>query len=330
MKAKFNLTQIQSLTDELMTEVNHSLVDCLKSEVALIDQISHYIIHSGGKRIRPLIALLSGQAVNIDGKFAKKVVKVAAFIELIHTATLLHDDVVDESELRRGRETSNAVFGNAASVLVGDFIYTRSFQMMTDLDSIKILKIMSDATNVIAQGEVEQLINCNDVETTEDRYFSVIYGKTARLFEAACQCSALVCETDEKTVKALQDYGRYLGSAFQVMDDILDYQTSSEHFGKNLGDDFVEGKPTLPLIHALQNAHQDDKDFIKNAIINGGKREDLPKILQIFEQLGSLDYAKEKALAESKKAAEVIECLPNSDYKDALISLAILAVKRDY
>ncbi len=327
MQKKLSLEDIQLLIKEDMQGVNQTILNQLNSDVLLINQLGHYIISGGGKRIRPLIALLSAKAVGYQGQDH---INCAAFIEFVHTATLLHDDVVDESDMRRGKETANALFGNAASVLVGDFIYTRSFQMMTDVNSLKILKIMSDATNVIAEGEVQQLMNCNDPDTTEDSYMKVIYGKTARLFEAATQCAAVVANATPDIEKALQDYGCYLGTAFQLIDDILDYSANAESLGKNIGDDLAEGKPTLPLLHALNKGNAEEVALIREAIEQGGKREALDNILAIMVKYKSLDYAMGRAKEEAQKAVDSISILPESDYKDALISLAYISVDRTY
>lgn len=328
---QFSLEQIQALAEQDMQAVNAEILAQLNSEVILINQLGHYIIAGGGKRIRPLIAVLAARALGYQGD---KHITCAAFIEFVHTATLLHDDVVDESDKRRGRDTANAVFGNAASVLVGDFIYTRSFQMMTDVDSLKVLKVMSAATNALAEGEVQQLMNVNDPNTTEASYMRVIYNKTARLFEAATQCVAIVANADERIEQGLKNYGCYLGTAFQLIDDILDYSANSEQLGKNLGDDFVEGKPTLPLLHAMREAEKQGKSeqaaLIRQAIEHGGDTADLPKVLAIMQEHHSLDYAMQHAKAEAQKAVDALAVLPESEYKQALISLAYLSVDRSY
>lgn len=324
---QLTLEQIQSLAQADMQAVNAEILSQLNSEVILINQLGHYIIAGGGKRIRPLIAVLAARALGYEGD---KHITCAAFIEFVHTATLLHDDVVDESDLRRGRATANAMFGNAASVLVGDFIYTRSFQMMTDVDSLKVLKVMSSATNVLAEGEVQQLMNCNDPNTTEASYMMVIYSKTARLFEAATQCAAIIAGADEAQEEALKQYGCYLGTAFQLIDDILDYSANAEKFGKNIGDDLAEGKPTLPLLHAMQNGNPQQAALIREAIEQGGKREALDEILAIMQEHKSLDYAMARAKAEAQKAVDALAVLPESEYKQALISLAYLSVDRAY
>lgn len=324
---QLTLEQIQSLASADMQAVNAEILSQLNSDVILINQLGHYIIAGGGKRIRPLIAVLAARALGYEGN---KHITCAAFIEFVHTATLLHDDVVDESDLRRGRATANAMFGNAASVLVGDFIYTRSFQMMTDVDSLKVLKVMSSATNVLAEGEVQQLMNCNDPNTTEASYMMVIYSKTARLFEAATQCAAIIAGADEAQEEALKQYGCYLGTAFQLIDDILDYSANAEKFGKNIGDDLAEGKPTLPLLHAMQNGNPQQAALIREAIEQGGKREALDEILAIMQEHQSLDYAMARAKAEAQKAVDALAVLPESEYKQALISLAYLSVDRAY
>ncbi|WGE66726.1 octaprenyl diphosphate synthase [Actinobacillus equuli subsp. haemolyticus] len=331
MTTLLTLEQIQALAKQDMQAVDAEILAQLNSEVVLINQLGHYIIAGGGKRIRPLIAVLAANALGYTGN---KHVTCAAFIEFVHTATLLHDDVVDESDMRRGRATANATFGNAASVLVGDFIYTRSFQMMTSVDSLEVLKVMSAATNALAEGEVQQLMNVNDPNTTEANYMRVIYNKTARLFEAATQCVAIVAGVEKSVETALKDYGCYLGTAFQLIDDILDYSAKAESFGKNVGDDFVEGKPTLPLLHAMHAAqakgNQAQVDMIRSAIENGGEREQIPAVLEIMAEHQSLDYAMTRAKQEAQKAVDALTVLPESEYKQALISLAYLSVDRSY
>lgn len=327
MTTQLSLEQILTLVKADMQAVDQAILAQINSEVVLINQLGHYIISGGGKRIRPLIAVLAANAVGYKGQ---EHITCAAFVEFIHTATLLHDDVVDESDMRRGRETANARFGNAASVLVGDFIYTRAFQMMASLRSLDVLQVMSDATNVIAEGEVQQLMNINNPETTEANYMQVIYSKTARLFEAASQCSAIVSGADQATVIAMRDYGRYLGTAFQLVDDILDYSANAEQLGKNIGDDLAEGKPTLPLLHAMRSGNLQQAALIREAIEQGGKREALDEILAIMAEHKSLDYTMERAKQEAQKAVDALAILPESEYKQALISLAYLSVDRSY
>ncbi|QLB21048.1 octaprenyl diphosphate synthase [Vespertiliibacter pulmonis] len=327
MTMQLTLEQISALAKTDMDAVDQAILAQLNSDVSLINQLGFYIISGGGKRIRPLIAVLSAKALGYQGQ---EHITCAAFAEFIHTATLLHDDVVDESDMRRGKETANACFGNAASVLVGDFIYTRAFQMMTSLNSLPVLKVMSDATNVIAEGEVQQLMNMNDPNISEENYMQVIYSKTARLFEAATQCAALVAGADAEQVKALQMYGRYLGTAFQLVDDILDYSANAEKLGKNVGDDLAEGKPTLPLLHAMRNGNEQQSALIREAIEQGGKREALDEILTIMAEQKSLDYTMQRAKQEAQKAVDAIAILPESEYKQALVSLAYLSVERSY
>ncbi|MCK3657577.1 octaprenyl diphosphate synthase [Pasteurellaceae bacterium Pebbles2] len=322
-----DMNQIQALIEADMQRVNAEILAQLNSDVSLINQLGFYIIQSGGKRIRPVIALLSARALNYQGD---QMPTCAAFIEFIHTASLLHDDVVDESDLRRGNPTANAEFGNAASVLVGDFIYTRAFQLMAKLNSLKMLRIMSDATNVLAEGEVQQLMNVNDPDTTEENYMKVIYRKTARLFEVSAQAAAVVAGESEEIETALQKYGRYLGTAFQLVDDVLDYSANAASLGKNVGDDLAEGKPTLPLLHAMRHGTPAQAELIRNAILQGGQRDIIDDVLAIMAEHKSLDHAMERAKQEAQKAVDAIAILPESEYKQAMISLAYLSVDRTY
>ena len=322
-----DIKTIQALIDADMQKVNETILAQLNSEVTLINQLGYYIIQSGGKRIRPMIAALSANALGYRGE---QHITCAAFIEFIHTATLLHDDVVDESAMRRGNPTANAEFGNAASVLVGDFIYTRAFQLMTQLNSLKILQIMSEATNVIAEGEVQQLMNICDPNTTEENYMRVIYSKTARLFEASTQTAAIVANATAEQELALQDYGRYLGTAFQLVDDVLDYSANAIQLGKNVGDDLAEGKPTLPLLHAMHHGNETQAQLIRKTIEQGGNRDVLDEVLAIMNEYQSLDYAMARAKQEAQKAVDAIQILPENEYKRALISLAYLSVSRSY
>ncbi|WP_114765879.1 octaprenyl diphosphate synthase [Vibrio rhodolitus] len=316
---------IQALTADDMAKVNETIQAQLNSDVSLINQLGFYIVSGGGKRIRPLLAVLTARALGYQGNAHTT---AAAFIEFIHTATLLHDDVVDESDMRRGKATANAAFGNAASVLVGDFIYTRSFQMMTELGSLKILKLMSDAVNVIAEGEVLQLMNCNDPDTTEESYMQVIYSKTARLFEAATQIGAILTDSSAEVELAMQNYGKYLGTAFQLIDDVMDYTADGEEMGKNVGDDLAEGKPTLPLLHAMQHGNAEQAAMIREAIEKANGMDRLEDILQAMDQTGSLEYTRTKAVEEADKAIAELAILPESEYKQALITLAHLSVHR--
>ncbi|MBS0898172.1 octaprenyl diphosphate synthase [Pantoea dispersa] len=322
-----NLEQINELTAQDMAAVNQTILDQLNSDVSLINQLGYYIISGGGKRIRPMIAVLSARALNYQGSLH---VTNAALIEFIHTATLLHDDVVDESDMRRGKATANAAFGNAASVLVGDFIYTRAFQMMTSMGSLKILALMSEAVNVIAEGEVLQLMNCNDPDITEESYMRVIYSKTARLFEAASQASAILAEATPAQEKALQDYGRYLGTAFQLIDDLLDYSADGETLGKNIGDDLSEGKPTLPLLHAMHNGTPEQAQMIRKAIEEGNGRHLLEPVLAAMQQTGSLEWTRKRAEEEADKAIAALQALPETPWRSALEALAHMSVQRDF
>lgn len=310
-----------------MAAVNTTILDQLNSDVVLINQLGHYIISGGGKRIRPMIAVLVARALGYQGT---KHITIAALIEFIHTATLLHDDVVDESDMRRGKATANAAFGNAASVLVGDYIYTRSFQMMTSLESLRVLTLMSAATNVIAEGEVLQLMNCNNPDITEENYMQVIYSKTARLFEAASQSAAILSDATEEQEIALQNYGRYLGTAFQLIDDLLDYSSDGTTLGKNIGDDLNEGKPTLPLLHAMHNGTPEQTAMIRQAIEEGNGRHLLEPVLAAMQQCGSLNYTRQRAEEEADKAIAALQVLPNSDYRLALEGLAHIAVQRSF
>ena len=271
-----DINAIRELAAADMKAVNALIQQQVDSDVALINQLGFYIVNSGGKRLRPLLCVLAARSMGITSDQHHT---LAAIIEFIHTSTLLHDDVVDESTLRRGQQTANALFGNQASVLVGDFLYSRSFQMMVSLKSMRVMEILSDATNRIAEGEVLQLMNCNDPDTTEERYFDVIYGKTARLFEAATQLAAVLTEQPAPIESAMQDYGKHLGTAFQLADDIMDYVADSEEMGKNAGDDLAEGKPTLPLLYAMWHAKDpDDQALIREAI---EKANGLPHLARI-------------------------------------------------
>ncbi len=308
-----------------MKGVNTLIGDELKSDVALINQLGLYIVNSGGKRLRPLLAVTAARAVGYEGQGH---LTLATIIEFIHTATLLHDDVVDASELRRGQETANAVFGNEASVLVGDFLYTRAFQLMVTLESMKVMKILADATNVISEGEVLQLMNCNDPDTTEASYFDVIYGKTGKLFEAATQLGAVLANESAEVEEALAAYGRHLGTAFQLVDDLLDYTADSEVMGKQAGDDLAEGKPTLPLLYAMWHGNDEEAQLIRGAIEQGDGREHLQTILAAMRRTGALDYTRDRALKEAQLAQAQLKLLPPSQHRGALHALADIAIDR--
>lgn len=309
-----------------MQAVDQVIHQRLSSDVALVNQLSHYIVNSGGKRLRPLLVLLSAKAFNYQGDMHYL---LAAIIEFIHTATLLHDDVVDESDLRRGSETANALFGNAASVLVGDFLYSRAFEMMVEVDDMRVMQILATTTNVIAEGEVMQLMNVHDAETSEEKYLEVIHCKTAKLFEAATQLGAILCRRDEKEVQAMAAYGRYLGTAFQLIDDVMDYSSNSEEMGKNVGDDLAEGKPTLPLIYAIQQGTPEQAALIKSAIEKGGY-DKIDQVQAIIEQTGALSYTEKMAEQQAELAIAELACLPDSENKVFLESIARLSVYRSH
>jgi len=321
-----NLDDIRSLMREDLPAVDRLIQARLHSEVVLIDQVSHYIINSGGKRLRPLLVLVAARACGYDGQ---RHIDAAAIIEFIHTATLLHDDVVDHSELRRGQDTANTVWGNQASVLVGDFLYSRAFQMMVDIGQMRIMHVLADATNTIAEGEVLQLINAHDPTTTEERYRQVIYRKTAKLFEAGVQIASILAGQPERIEQSIARYGKHLGNAFQLIDDALDYSASAENLGKNIGDDLAEGKPTLPLIYAMNHAQPDEAGMIKRAIEEGGL-EQLDAITNAIQSTGALEYTTQLAKREATCALEALEELPDSEYKQALSALAEFSVDRSF
>lgn len=321
-----DIQSIYALIRQDMDAVNTMIQQRLHSEVVLINQLSHYIINSGGKRLRPVIALLSARACGYQGDAH---INLATIIEFIHTATLLHDDVVDHSQMRRGQETANSVWGNEASVLVGDFLYTRAFEMMVELDSMRLMQILSHTTNIIAEGEVLQLLNVHDADTTEQRYLQVIHHKTAKLFEAAGQLGAVLSKTDIDTEKALGQYAIHLGSAFQLVDDLLDYSAQSDTIGKNIGDDLAEGKPTLPLIYAMRHGDNEQSALIRKAIENG-ERDRIDDIITIIQTTGAIDYTAQTAREEADAAKSALQILPDSEYKTALLALADFAVSREF
>jgi octaprenyl-diphosphate synthase len=318
------LKDLRALVASDLAAVDAEIRRQLASDVALVSQVGDYIIGSGGKRLRPLLVVLAARAA---GARDSRHVGAAALIEFIHTATLLHDDVVDESARRRGRETANEAFGNPASVLVGDFLYSRAFQMMASLDSAAVIRVMADATNTIAAGEVMQLMNSGDPDTTEIRYMEVIYRKTARLFEAGAQIAAIVAQAPPPVEAALTRYGKHLGIAFQLVDDALDYQGDAEELGKNVGDDLAEGKPTLPLIHAMKHGDAEAAALIRAAIERGGTEQQAP-IRELVASTGGLDYTAELARVEAQKAEDALAEVPPTEYRDALAELARFAVTR--
>ena len=321
-----DLDGIRALAAEDARAVDHYIHSQLRSEVVLINQLGQYIVNSGGKRLRPLLVLLAARACGYQGA---QHVHLAAVIEFIHTATLLHDDVVDASVLRRGRQTANAIWGNEASVLVGDFLYSRAFEMMVSLGSMRVMEILSHTTNIIAEGEVLQLLNCHDADTTEERYRDVIRYKTAKLFEAAAQLGAVLGGQPETIEQAMARYGMHLGTAFQLIDDALDYSASAAEMGKNLGDDLAEGKPTLPLIHAMRNGTPEQAAIIRHAIEKGGL-ERIEEVRAAIESTRAIAYTSQSAREEADLAIAALAPLPESPYKDALYGLAEFSVNRNY
>ncbi|MDJ0940938.1 MAG: octaprenyl diphosphate synthase [Woeseiaceae bacterium] len=315
---------VVTLARDDMAAVDRLIETSLATDVELVSQVSRYIVMSGGKRLRPLLVLLASRALGYEGEHH---LRAAAIIEFIHTATLLHDDVVDSSDRRRGRDSANAVFGNQASVLVGDFLYSRAFQMMVDIDSMRVMRILADATNTIAAGEVMQLMNIGDPDVTEDGYRQVIYRKTARLFEAGAQIAAVLANRDPTDEAAMTDYGRHLGTAFQLVDDALDFDASPDELGKNLGDDLAEGKPTLPIIYAIQKGSPAERDVLRKAIVEGGL-DQLDSIQSIIESTGALQYTAARAQEAADLAVASISEIPDSEHKQALIAIADFAIHR--
>lgn len=317
---------IYELIADDMKQVNATIIERLQSEIVLINQVGTHIINSGGKRLRPVIHLLSARAIGYTGS---QHIDIAAIIEFIHTATLLHDDVVDASELRRGQETANSLWGNEASVLVGDFLYSRAFQMMVDVGDMQIMSILANATNTIAEGEVQQLLNVHDPDTTEQRYLDVIHNKTAKLFESASELAAILNTENTSVTQAMAKYGMHLGTAFQLIDDVLDYSASSEEMGKNIGDDLAEGKPTLPLIYAIQHGNQEQAAIVRKAIEENGL-EYIDAVTKAIHATGAIQYTADCARKESQLAIDALECVADSKYKTALVALAEFAVSRKF
>ncbi len=322
---RFTLESLKAFTAQDIQRVNQVIEEHLASDVVLINQLSQHIIHSGGKRLRPMLVMLAARACGYRGELDAL---LAAVIEFIHTATLLHDDVVDDSEMRRGQQTASAIWGNQAAVLVGDYVYSRAFQMMVKSDSLRIMNLMADTTNTIAQGEVMQLLNINEPDTTEAAYHQVIYRKTACLFEAASRIGAIISGSDQ-VEQALGEYGRNLGIAFQLVDDALDYEADSQELGKNVGDDLAEGKPTLPLIRAMQQGSDEQRRLIRAAITQGGL-EHIDEINRAISETGALEYTHQQAMDHAGKAKNAIAALPDSPARQALMFLAEYAVERSY
>jgi octaprenyl-diphosphate synthase len=317
---------VKQLVADDLREVDHVIRHHLSSDVALVNQVAEYIVGSGGKRLRPLVTVIAARACGCAGS---RHTIAAAIIEFIHTATLLHDDVVDGSQLRRGRDTANSVWGNEASVLVGDYVYSRAFEMMVALGDMRIMDVMASATNKIAEGEVLQLMNAHDPQTTEQRYFDVIYRKTAKLFEAGTQVAAILAGAPASLEDAMLRYGKHLGTAFQLIDDVLDYRSNREELGKNLGDDLAEGKPTLPLIYALAHGTAEQRKSIEHAIEHGSTA-DLTNITAAIESTGGLAYTARLARREATAAIEALADLPESAHKQALRELADFSVDRSF
>lgn len=325
-----DISKTLNLINNEMGRVNASIFNQLKSDVVLINQLGAYIVESGGKRLRPATLLLAARACAPDTEALNDdFISLAAIIEFIHTATLLHDDVVDESSQRRGKDTANEIWGNAASVLVGDFLYSRSFQMMVEIGSMRVMEILSQTTNKIAEGEVMQLLNIGSANTTEQQYFETITHKTAILFAAAAQLAAVHHQQSQKIEQALYNYGLHLGIAFQLCDDVLDYISNSEVLGKNIGDDLAEGKPTLPIINAIERAQESDKQILIDAI-NHGDRNKLETVITIIESTGSLAYTSRKAKEHAQLAKNAIMNTPDSPYRDALLQIADFSIARVY
>ena len=317
-------SDLQNQIEFGLNKVNIIINEALNSDVPLISQVGHYIISAGGKRMRPVLTILSGNAL---GYHKDSLYALAAMVEFIHTSTLLHDDVVDKSELRRGKKTANNLFGNAAAVLVGDFLYTRAFELMVASDNIHILKIMAKATNIIAEGEVMQLLNIGNANMTQDEYFRVIQYKTAKLFEAAAQVGAILAGANEIEEKALKDFGMYLGTAFQLIDDVLDYSGHTEDIGKNVGDDLAEGKPTLPLIYVMENGSTQEASIVKEAL-EQASCEHFTHILTIIQRSGALDYTKQEAQKACELAINSLSPLKQNTVIENMIELARSSVAR--
>lgn len=318
--------QLNPLVEPQFDAVTDYILQNLGSNVPLVERISHYIVESGGKRLRPLLVLL---AANVCGYRGEKHIPLAAVIEFIHTATLLHDDVVDHSDLRRGKATANANWGNAPSVLVGDFLYSRAFQIMVEIGKMDVMQVISNATTIIAEGEVLQLLNQRNPDLTEDAYLQVVLGKTAMLFEAATEVGAILADASADDREAMRLYGRHLGIAFQIVDDLLDYLSDAETLGKNVGDDLAEGKTTMPLIHSMRVGSDEDKELIRHAIRQGGL-DDLTPVIETVQRNGSVDYTREQAIAQIDLAKSAIANLPDTSFKATLMQIADIAIERTH
>ncbi len=324
MTRTMNIDDCRALVVKEMAKVDQVITTRLQSDVVLINQMAGYIINSGGKRLRPQLVLWAARACGYTGE---KHILLAAIIEFIHTATLLHDDVVDASELRRGAETANTVWGNEAAVLVGDFLYSRSFEMMVDVNDMRVMRILAGTTNRIAEGEVMQLMNIHDPKVTEEDYVTVIQAKTARLFEASTQLGAVVAGVEQPIEQGLAAFGRHLGTAFQIADDVLDYSSDSASIGKEIGDDLAEGKPTLPLILAMRSGNEQQQQLIANAIEHGG-REMMDEVMAVVQSTGAIEGSLQRANLEADRAIEALSVLPDNEHRAALEALANFSVSR--
>ena len=316
---------IKALARDDLQAVNREIEARLQSDVVLINQMGSYIVHSGGKRLRPVLVLLGSRALGYEGSAH---IQLAAIIEFIHTATLLHDDVVDASEMRRGHTTANSIWGNEASVLVGDFLYSRAFEMMVEVGSMRVMEILAHTTNTIAKGEVMQLLNCHDPETTEERYIEVIQNKTAKLFQAGSRLSAIISNQSNEIEEAMAAYGMHLGTAFQLIDDVLDYGRDNHDLDKNIGDDLAEGKPTLPLIYTLRQGNNRQRELIRAAIEEGGLAQ-MDEVMDAIESTGSITYTARRAEDEASRASAALAAIPDSPYKQALLDLAHFSAHRN-
>ena len=321
-----SFASIKKLLAQDMSTVDGVIRARLHSDVALVNQVGEYIVNSGGKRLRPALVVLSAKAFGYTGKCHHD---LAAVVEFVHTATLLHDDVVDESELRRGRATASSLFGNGASVLVGDFLYSRAFQMMVEVGDMRVMQTLADATNTIAEGEVLQLLNCHDANVDAENYLHVIHCKTAKLFEAAMRLGAILAGADEATEQAAAKYGMHLGTAFQLVDDVLDYSGDEQETGKNLGDDLAEGKPTLPLIYAMQHGDAAQAALVREAIEQGDITR-FADVLRVIKQTGALEYTRQQAQHEADAACAALSVLPATNFKQSLLQLANFAATRQF
>lgn len=323
---------IHDVVADEFRDVNTHIRSQLTSDIPLIEQIGYYIVSNGGKRLRPLMVLLAAKSCSSfttesESKHRNHAIQMATIIEFIHTATLLHDDVVDESSMRRGKNSANEEWGNAPAVLVGDFLYSRAFQIMVQIGNMRCMEILSETTNIISEGEVQQLINCGDPDTTEASYLKVIQYKTAKLFEAAALCGAVIADASDEEQTALAQYGMHVGTAFQLIDDVMDYTSTSDEMGKSVGDDLSEGKPTLPLIYTMKHGDSNAVERVRNAILTGGL-EQLNEIISDVQKCGAIDYTQQRAEEQATKAIQALSVLPASQFKDALVGLAQVAVRR--